>query len=110
MIKSKRSGKIIYIGFSESNLYKIIYRHFQKWKDISRTVKTRFTYNKEGYLIRIIFTTPARASKLEKYLIQQYLPRDNDFKYKDALTPQQEKVAASIIENSVFISSNDDPF
>lgn len=48
LIKSNRTGKIVYVGYSENQLYKTIYRHFQKWKDIQRKVKTRFTYSKDG--------------------------------------------------------------
>jgi hypothetical protein len=31
LIKSKRTNKIVYVGYSASNLYKTMYRHFQSW-------------------------------------------------------------------------------
>lgn len=93
LIRSDRTGQIIYIGFSEGNLYKTIYRHFQEWTDISREVKTRFTYNKTGYSVRVIFCNPGRAALLEKYLIMKMKPRDNDYKYQNYLTPSQIKTA-----------------
>lgn len=109
LIKSERSGKIIYVGYSQNSLYKTIYRHFQTWKDSSRSKIERFTYNKEGYQVRIIFTTPARAAILEKYLIQKLKPRDNDFKYELYLTSSQEQRAEEILQDckTVFRSTSE---
>jgi hypothetical protein len=111
LIQSNRTGKIIYVGFSEGQLYKTIYRHFQKWVDIDKKVKTRFTYNKEGYKVRVIFTTPGRAALLEKYLIMKLNPRDNSIKYEQYLTAGQQTTAANILDNSIFINASEEsPF
>lgn len=109
-IKSNRSDKIIYVGYSVGKLYSTIYRHFQKWTDIQRAVKTRFTYAKMGYKVRIIFTTPQRAALLEKYLIMKLQPRDNSIKYEQYLTKKQELNAQSILDESVIISKVEVPF
>jgi hypothetical protein len=111
LIKSKRSGKIVYVGYSTSQLYRTLYRHFQQWKDISRTVQTRFTYSKTGYTVRVIFTTPARAASLEKYLIMKLQPRDNSLKYEMYLTAAQQTTCAEILSTAGSIGANDDyPF
>ena len=110
LIKSNISDKILYVGFSNSSLYKTIYRHFQEWKDISRTEQTRFTYNKTGYKVRVIFTTPARAELLEKYLILKINPRDNTHKYKNYLTESQETNANEIINDLPTYTGTEEDF
>lgn len=111
LIKSERSDKIVYIGFSNGTLYKTIYRHFQTWNDRSRQRVERFTYNKTGYKVRVIFTTPGRAAILEKYLIQKIQPRDNDNKYQSYLSQLQEERAEEILNDCPFCNTNDDlPF
>jgi len=74
MIKSERSGKVVYIGMSKSSLYKALYRHFQQWND--RT-QYRATFSKTGYTIRIILCTPTQAEKLERALIAKHKPESN---------------------------------
>lgn len=110
LISENETGDIVYVGYSENSLYKTIYRHFQKWVDISRTVKTRFTYEKKGYKVRIIFTTPARAALLEKHLIVKIQPRDNGFKYDNYLFPEQEKEAETILKETIYINNTETPF
>lgn len=74
LIKKSGSNKILYVGYSETQLYKTIYRHFQAWND---QAQERTTYDKEGYSVKIFFTTPAKAAKLEQYFIKKYEPQDN---------------------------------
>ena len=69
IIKSIRTGKIVYIGHSQSDLYKTMYRHFQSWNDESQI---RTTYPKKGYTVRIVLTSKTRAKWLEKALILKY--------------------------------------
>jgi len=110
-IQSKRTGKVVYIGYSEKKLYRTIFRHFQKWVDIQREIKTRFTYSKTGYKIRVILTTPARAALLEKYLIVKHNPRDNSIKYENYLSASQQTSCENIIENTSNLSKYEDsPF
>jgi len=74
IIKNNR-GVITYIGYSASNLYKTITRHFQSWKD---KAQVRVTYPQTaGYTVRVVITTPERAAALEKALIVKYKPTDN---------------------------------
>lgn len=77
----KENGKIVYIGYSGSNLYKTMYRHFQAWRDATQR---RVEYNPKGrkkYSVRIIYCTKSQAPRLEKMLIKKIGPRDNDEKY-----------------------------
>lgn len=67
--------KILYVGMSQTDLYKTITRHFQKWDDPQQV---RVTYPQSAdMLIRVIFCTPKQAVKLEEALREHYEPRDN---------------------------------
>lgn len=80
LIKYKGATKPVYVGMSSSNLYKTITRHFQSWDDPRQV---RVTYSqKADILIRVIFTTPKQAERLEKYLVLKYKPEDNPNKYE----------------------------
>jgi excinuclease UvrABC nuclease subunit len=74
LIKSKRTNKIVYVGYSGNNLYRTMYRHFQKWTD---NTQYRATFSKDKYSVRIVFSSPKRASLLEKALIKKYKPKGN---------------------------------
>ena len=108
IIKSKKTDKIIYIGFSKTQLYKTLTRHFQTWND---SLQDRYVYNKNKYLVRVIYTTPARASILETYLIKKYMPRDNKDKLEIILSMQVQKKAENILNDTNFLKVTDDcPF
>lgn len=77
LIKKKDSGKIVYVGHSKNNLYRTLYRHFQKWTHSQKVI----TYSDPNqYTVRVILTTPTQAARLEAYLIQKYNPVDNEHK------------------------------
>lgn len=78
----KENGKMVYIGYSATNLYRTLYRHFQKWKHPYQEVTTYARDGAKEYTVRVIFTTAQQADRLETYLIQKYLPRDNEGKIK----------------------------
>lgn len=110
-IQSKRTGKIVYIGYSESKLYRTIFRHFQQWTDIQRAVKTRFTYSKTRYKIRVIMTTPKRAALLEKYLIIKHNPRDNAIKYESYLSASEITTCENILNDTETLNKYEEsPF
>lgn len=83
--------KIVYIGYSGTNLYKTMYRHFQKWND--RT-QTRVTYrNLKDITVRVVYTTNAnQAAKLEKALIVKYKPTDNPMQYETHELTNNDKI------------------
>lgn len=89
----KENDKLVYVGYSSTDLYKTMYRHFQEWTDrpykggralppeIRVTYKARMKRN--HYTVRIVFATAAQAARLEKMLIIKYNPRDNHLKYEN---------------------------
>jgi hypothetical protein len=93
----KVNGALKYIGYSGSNVYKTLLRHFQSWED-SR--QTRVTYPQRDYVTaRVIYTTtPAQAAKLEKALIIKYRPADNPNKYENYELDLRDREAVSAYE------------
>lgn len=69
-----KEGEITYIGSSKTNLYKTIYRHFQDW---SSSTQKRVTYGKYTHTLRIILTTPTQSLRVETYLLNKHVPKDN---------------------------------
>lgn len=81
----------VYVGKSNSDLKKTLYRHFQKWTDRRHPdrrhaeIYERVTYwakggfnDNERFAVRVLFTdTNRRADLLEYALIKKYKPRDN---------------------------------
>lgn len=63
-----------YIGYSGTNLYKTILRHFQQWNDWSQ-YRAKFT--RDDHKVRIILCTPSQAAILENALINKYMPNFN---------------------------------
>lgn len=78
-IKSKRTGKIVYVGHSKTQLLRTILRHFQTWNDREQERKV---WPKMGYVVQFTVTTPRRAQILEAILVNDLRPRFN----KDTLT------------------------
>lgn len=74
--KGSKSGVIVYVGMSKTDLYKTITRHFQKWDD-PKQVRVTYSQDSNLYQIRVVFTTPKQAEKLEEALREHYKPRDN---------------------------------
>lgn len=78
----KEDGKPVYIGFSATDLYKTMYRHFQEWNHTGQEVVSYSRYlKKHKYTVRVIYCTDKQAPALEKYLIKKIQPRDNANKY-----------------------------
>ena len=74
----KKGSEVVYVGHSRTNLYRTLYRHFQVWNHPTQSVTT---YSKlGGYSVRVIYTTPAQAPRLEAYLVNKLQPRDNQHK------------------------------
>jgi len=80
----------VYVGFSASNVYKTLYRHFQSWND--RT-QVRTTYSKTGpYKVRVILSGPKTAEKLERLLLSKLQPKDNPRKLSLILTKGDKRI------------------
>jgi excinuclease UvrABC nuclease subunit len=64
-----------YVGYSASDIYKTMYRHFQSWPDPKQV---RVVYkNLKGVKVRVIYCTPSQAAKLERAIIIRHEPKDN---------------------------------
>lgn len=87
-IKSRRTGKIVYVGYSNSSLYKTLYRHFQSWKDR----QYRATFRKSDYVVKIILSKSSLISDLEKFYIDKYKPTKNAQLYKEYDLPKVQGV------------------
>jgi excinuclease UvrABC nuclease subunit len=82
-IKNAETNEIVYIGFSQSNLHRTLYRHFQVWNDeaLQKAGKNRIVLNKRNHKVKIIFCSGSKALKFEKILIQRYKPKFNKLQY-----------------------------
>lgn len=59
-VREVETKEVVYIGMSQSNCWKALYRHFQQWSDrVSRVVYQ----NRERYEIRVIVCTSFQAYK-----------------------------------------------
>lgn len=74
LIRKEGQRQISYVGYSGSDLYKTITRHFQSWVDPQQQ---RVTYPQEGYLVRIVLCTKKQALALETALRAKHKPTDN---------------------------------
>lgn len=104
----KKGAKLVYIGYSETQLKKTIYRHLQSWKD--RTQK-RATYDRNEVTIKVIFCTPAKAKLLELYFIEKLRPEDNDIIVKH-INPIFKKRMEELLKTETKLKANEytDPF
>lgn len=86
-----RGDEIVYIGFSGTNLYKTMYRHFQKWND---KTQIRVVYNDlSDITVRVVYCiSKSHASRLEKALINKYKPKDNPLQYTSYEPTKGDKV------------------
>lgn len=71
----KENENTVYVGKSDTQLYKTLTRHFQKWEHTSRQV----TYDvwSADYKVKLIYAPKREISDLECKLIEKYNPRDN---------------------------------
>jgi len=96
----KEDGVIVYVGMSNSNIYKTALRHFQEWNDDRNP--DRITYknslNRKRYTIRIIEADSRRIPLLESGLIRKYKPRDNMDRQDLFFEEQSEKVELTLEE------------
>ncbi len=73
-----KNDKLVYIGYSATNLYKTCTRHFQEWNSKYQRVVTYARVLKHNtFKVRVILCSAGRAEKLEKALIVKYKPKDN---------------------------------
>jgi hypothetical protein len=85
-------GKIVYVGYSRTNLYRTLYRHFSKWNDSQYRVV--YSPKDENIKVKVIYTKASYMAKvLEQALILQHKPKDNENLYDDFEADDKEKQA-----------------
>lgn len=94
-------SKRVYIGYSASNLYATIHRHFQTWND-PRQSRTIYSNAPGKYTVDIIRCTAMQAPELEKALIVKYRPRDNEEKYKNYVPDSYARKTVEIAEKTDY--------
>ena len=92
----KENGKIVYIGKSGNNLYRTLYRHFERWTAKYYVVTYKEEMWRNNYTVRIVFCTSNQADRLEKYLIKRHDPRDNSDMHKDFEIDHKTEIVADI--------------
>jgi len=84
------NGMVIYIGMSQSCVYKALYRHFESWDD--PRIK-RQTYTDDPFRYQVAIIPSDDATQLEKEMIRLFKPRDNrEFYEQDIPVPVIEEV------------------
>ena len=79
----KENSRLVYVGMSQTNLYRTMYRHFEQWSHNGQGVITYVSkLKKNDYTVRVVLCSKVQAGRLEKALIKKHRPRDNENKYK----------------------------
>lgn len=71
------NGIPVYVGKSESDLYKTISRHFQTWNDKNQPQRIVYDPTQYDYTVQITFCAPNDVSDLEAELQKDMSLRDN---------------------------------
>lgn len=93
----RENGKIVFVGYSENDLYRTMYRHFQTWNHTGQEVavyqgnfkgsgagRSQSRYKPDNKItVRVVYGTAKQARALEIWLIQKIKPRDNADHYLD---------------------------
>lgn len=109
------SHELRYVGYSASDVYKALYRHFQTWNDKQvdrgeRSERTVYSVRKD-IRVRVIYCrTAAQARELEKALILRYRPTDNPDKLALLELTEDGRAMASEAMKADIITSDDVPF
>jgi hypothetical protein len=107
----RKAGRLRYIGFSRSDVYKALYRHFQTWNDRSRP-DPRIVYRNLGDVtVRVIYTDSAQqAGRLERALIIRFTPPDNPQQLLDYQETEQMRRDMAAAADADWLPTVDVPF
>jgi excinuclease UvrABC nuclease subunit len=76
IIRSKSTGKVLYVGESHSSrLRETMLRHFHEWNDTPE--RKHYTYDPARVEVAFRLTPPSAAIATQDKLIQRLQPRDN---------------------------------
>lgn len=104
-----------YVGYSARDVYKALYRHFQKWNDrqVTRGERSeRITYSPPGaYRVRVIYTrTGHQARELESALILCKAPPDNADKLQGYMVTTYGVQMVTKADEAEFTDNMEAPF
>lgn len=87
-----KSNKLMYVGFSRTDVYKALYRHLQEWND---STQQRITYKQlKNITVRVVYTrTGIKARQLEEALILKHKPPHNINRYDGFIMDEKNKEA-----------------
>lgn len=97
----KKDGVVRYVGMSRTDVYKTLYRHFQSWDD-PRQIRVVYKYLK-GISVRVVYTTPDQATKLESALIIKLKPTDNPAKIQREIEFLENKAVGQMEEAEIVV-------
>jgi uncharacterized short protein YbdD (DUF466 family) len=103
------NGKLVYVGFSGTNLYRTMYRHFQEWNHPGQPVVT-YAGKRKKYTVQVTLCPPAKAAKLERAIIIRNRPKDNPNKYPGQKLTDKELETYNDWEKEQVIADKDLPF
>lgn len=104
-----RAGVLVYVGHSQTNLYRTLYRHFQSWNDKTQQ-RIIYSPTDANIKVRVIYTPPSKAQKLERALILKYQPADNPNKYETYLFTRRDEDLTEEAETEFTSDNVDIPF
>lgn len=103
----KENNNLLYVGFSGTQLYKTLYRHFQHWQSKYQKVVSYNPFGPNRYTVRVILMPPAKAERIHKLLICKYHPEDNETKYTEFCLEPHEKEEVDEVEALPAETEND---
>jgi hypothetical protein len=106
----KRGKDVLYVGFSGSQLYKTLYRHFQAWNHPFQSVVTYRGQRRADFRVRVVLCSPARAERLEGYLIRKLEPIDNPDKLENLRLSAVAIRDAAAMKSAPVSIIDEDPF
>lgn len=103
----KENDVLVYIGMSNFNVKKVLYRHFQKWNpDKWRSNHYRVSYDKNAHKYEVaVLLLDNEVLKTEEILISIYQPRDNR-----KIMVLEDGVIRGLIKEGIYVSNEDLPF
>jgi len=104
-----------YVGYSASDVYKALYRHFQVWNDkqADRGERSeRVSYKlKSSYKVRVIYCrTGAQAVELERALIIKHRPKDKPDKLALYELTEHGHELATTPDTAEWVTNDEVPF
>ena len=104
-----QGNETVYVGHSAYDVYKTMYRHFQRWDD-PKQYRAYYSTKLQCLKVRVVYCkTATQAQALERGLIMKLQPRDNIQKFELFKNEQSEKAVEKY--NTCKIGTDDDcPF